>query len=164
MIRSLLILVCLSLLGACGAKANYIQGTKVPRTENNVAVINRLEQYRAAVEKKDAGAILLMTSQNYWEDGGTPGGDDDYGYDGLQEVLAATLSQAESIRYSMRYERVRYSGDLESENLQVFVDVLVDASYTIPDARGGLRRADKRDHNQLVLEWDGEKWMFLAGM
>jgi len=41
---------------------------------------------------------------------------------------------------------------------------LIDASYTITDARGQARRLDKRDQNELVLEYTGDKWLFLSGM
>ena len=44
------------------------------------------------------------------------------------------------------------------------VDVLIDASYSFLDPRGLEKRSDKRDQNQLVLEWSGEKWLFLSGM
>ena len=43
-------------------------------------------------------------------------------------------------------------------------EVLIDASFTVVDARGQDRRTDKRDQNELVLEWDNNKWKFLSGM
>ncbi len=151
------------LASACGPRTEYIKGTKIQRTNENQGLISRVEQYRSAVEEKDAAGLLLMASREYWEDGGTPAGEDDYGFAGLQEVLTTRFKQADSIRYSMRYKRIRMQNG-ESDTRRAFVDVLVDASFTIPDARGGLRRADLRDQGQLVLEWDGEKWMFLSGM
>jgi hypothetical protein len=44
------------------------------------------------------------------------------------------------------------------------VDVLIDASFTITDVLGKPKRPDKRDQNELVLEWDGKRWLFLSGM
>ena len=44
-----------------------------------------------------------------------------------------------------------------------YVEVLVDASYTISTA-GGPVRQEMRDQNQLVLEFDGRRWLFLSGM
>jgi hypothetical protein len=105
-----------------------------------------------------------MASEEYWEDSGTPSGDDDYGYEGLKEVLSSRFQQVDSIRYAMRYMRIRYQPATATEGRRAFVEVLVDASFTIPDARGGVRRADKRDQAQFVLEWTGEKWMFRSGM
>ncbi len=151
-------------LGACGPKANYIRGTKITRTQENQRLIKRVEDYRIAVEEKDAAGLLIMASREYWEDSGTPTGEDDYGFAGLKEVLTTRFRQAESIRYSMRYKRIRFVGESDSIGQQAFVDVLIDASFTVPDSQGGLQRADLRDQGQFVLEWTGEKWMFLSGM
>lgn len=156
--------LALGLGAGCAAKGQYIAGTKIPRTDQNQQIIHRVEEYRAALEEKDASRLLLMASRSYWEDSGTPSGEDDYGFAGLKEVLRTRFQQADSIRYSMRYKRIRHQPATANQPRRAFVDVLVDASFTIPDARGGLRRTDKRDQNQFVLEWDGERWMFLSGM
>ena len=42
--------------------------------------------------------------------------------------------------------------------------MLIDASFTVTSAMGQPKRPDKRDQNQLVLEWDGRRWLFLSGM
>lgn len=163
-LASLLALAAAAFSGACGSNGNYIAGTEIPRSDDNRSVINRVEEYRSALEEKDAAGLLLMASREYWEDSGTPTGEDDYGFAGLKEVLSTRFKLADSIRYSMRYKRVRYQNNTASGKRQAFVDVLVDASFTIPDARGGFRRNDKRDQAQFVLEWDNDKWMFLSGM
>jgi len=152
-------------LVACGGNDNFIPGTQVPSTTGNEELVHRVEEYRLAVEKQDAATLLLMASKNYWEDSGTPDGADDYGYDGLKDVLAGRFQKAESIRYAVRYMRVRRRGcDTDGAVCRAYVDLLVDASFTIPDARGEMKRFDKRDQNQVVLEWDGEDWLFLSGM
>jgi hypothetical protein len=145
------------LLGACASSSNYIYGTKVNDTEENRKIIDVCEQYRLAVEKKDAATLLAMASPNYWEDGGTPTGTDDYGYDGLRSVLETRFSRADGIRYRMRYMDVRRSGNRAS------VDVMIDATYSVASARGP-QRLDMRDQNEMVLEWDGSRWLFLSGM
>jgi hypothetical protein len=153
------ILALLLLPAGCGGAANNIPGTEIPQTRTNESIIKRVEQYRIAVEEKDAARLLLMASPAYWEDGGTPGGEDDYGYPQLREVLNGRFQQAKSIRYSLRYLRIR-----RKQN-KAYVDVMIDASFTVEDAKGEESREDKRDQNQLVLEWDPhkEQWMFLSG-
>ncbi len=160
----LLLVVSAGLFVACGPKANYIGGTKIRPTAENRGVIIQVEAYRAAVEEQDASSLLLMASRQYWEDSGTPDAADDYGFAGLQEMLGTRFKMVESIRYSMRYMRIRYTEENDDEPRRAFVDVMVDASFSIPNARGGTRRADKRDQSQFVLEWTGEKWLFLSGM
>ena len=151
-------------LAACGAHAQYIAGTKINDNDVNKSVLNAVEAYRNAVEKGDAQSLVLMASPKYSEDSGTPTIVDDYGFDGLQGVLATRFRAARDIRYSVRYVAIKPTCQALEAGCQAKVDVLIDASYTITDSRGQARRLDKRDQNQLVLEFDGNKWLFLSGM
>ena len=150
---------------ACAAKVNYVAGTKIPYSNNNKSVLAACEEYRLAVERGDADGLMLMAHKQYWEDSGTPSGSDDYGYEGLRNVLLTRLQKASDIRYTIRYIAVHQTcaGELEP-GCRASVDVLIDASFTIADVNGRSRRPDKRDQNQLVLEWDGHRWLFLSGM
>jgi len=60
--RWLLFATALS-LAACSAKAEYIGTTKIERSSENEDIIKRLEEYRLAVEQKDAGKLLSMASK-----------------------------------------------------------------------------------------------------
>ncbi|MBA3504110.1 MAG: hypothetical protein H0T65_27355 [Deltaproteobacteria bacterium] len=149
----------------CGARRSYVPGTKVQYSSQNKSVLDACEEYRLAVERADADALMLMAHRQYWEDSGTPSGSDDYGVEGLRNVLLTRLLKATDIRYTMRYVGVsqQCKGDLKP-GCRAAVDVLVDASYTITNVHGKAVRPDKRDQNQLVLEWDGRRWLFLSGM
>jgi hypothetical protein len=150
---------------ACAGRASYVAGTKVPYSPANKAVLEACEDYRLAVERADAEALMLMAHKQYWEDSGTPSGGDDYGYDGLRTVLTTRLQKASDIRYSMRYITVQQTcKDELKAGCKAAVDVLIDASFTVTSAMGMPKRPDKRDQNQLVLEWDGRRWLFLSGM
>jgi hypothetical protein len=155
-----------TLVSACGGKATYVPGTRVPYSAPNQSVLNAVEAYRLAVEERDAEKLLLMAHKaKYWEDSGTPSGSDDYGYDGLANVLASRLQKASEIRYSMRYMRVSQQCPSElAAGCQAAVDVIVDASFTIQNVQGKQVRPDKRDQNQFLLEWDGSRWLFISGM
>ena len=157
--------VLLFAISACAAEVKYVPGTKVPYSPNNDSVLKAVEDYRLAVERADVDALMLMADKQYWEDSGTPSGSDDYGYDGLRNVLLTRLPRASEIRYTMRYVNVKQScpGDLKPDCF-ASVDVLIDASFTISDPLGKPERPDKRDQNQLVLRWDGHRWLFLSGM
>src|SRR5687768_15754260 len=106
-VAPLFLAVALTLLAACGGSSSNIPGTKVPDTGENRDIINAVENYRIAVERRAAAALLLMASKNYWEDAGTIGGSDDYGYDRLRELLTGRFQQGSELRYSVRYRRVR---------------------------------------------------------
>ncbi|HEU0029966.1 MAG TPA: hypothetical protein VFQ53_04985 [Kofleriaceae bacterium] len=149
----------------CAHNGKYVAGTKIPYSDNNKSVLEACEQYRLAVERADADALMLMAHRQYWEDSGTPSGSDDYGYEGLRNVLLTRLLKATDIRYSIRYVAIHQqcAGDLQP-GCRAAVDVLIDASFTLTNAYGKPSRPDKRDQNQLVLEWDGRRWLFLSGM
>jgi hypothetical protein len=174
---SVLLAVTATFVG-CGAhNGTYVAGTTVPYSENNKNVLERCEEYRLAVEQRDSDSLMLMAHPQYWEDSGTPSGGDDYGYEGLRNVLASRLAKASDIRYSIRYMAVHEEcpGELKP-GCKAAVDVLIDASFTIPNAQGQPKRPDKRDQNQLVLQWTcgtGQKgapeggscrWLFTSGM
>jgi hypothetical protein len=162
-----LFVLCIAILalGCGGPKGKFVAGTRVPYTAANDAVLRACEDYRLAVERGDADALMLMAHRQYWEDSGTPSGSDDYGYEGLRNVLLTRLLKASDIRYSVRYVGVtqQCKGDLVA-GCRAAVDILIDASFTITNAYGKPTRPDKRDQNQLVLEWDGRRWLFLSGM
>lgn len=143
---------------SCAGRAEYIGGTKIPKNEVNEEVIKTVERYRQAVERKDAAALLLMASKKYYEDSGTPTGADDYGYDGLRDVLASRFQLAKNIRYSLRYLKIRTRAN------RAFVEVFIDASFSIKGPQGELRREDLRDQNLLVLAKEGNSWKFVSGM
>ena len=169
MINKLVLTFLIASVGACATKTTTIPGTKIPDTKINRDIIQAVEDYRIAVESKDTAALLLMASKKYWEDGGTPTGGDDYGYEGLRDVLKGRFTKAKDIRYSLRYMNVyrRCKPDADTtanDDCRAYVDVLIDASFTIKDARGLDKRPDKRDQNQLVMEWKNDKWLFLSGM
>ncbi len=158
---------CLTLaasVAGCATKRVYISGTRVPYTPNNKQLLDAVEQYRLAVERGDAEGLMLMANKQYWEDSGTPSGSDDYGYDGLRNVLMNRLSKATDIRYSLRYMAVTQECKTLQAGCKATVDILIDASFTISNVNGKANRPDKRDQNQLFLEWDGKRWSFLSGM
>jgi len=162
------LVICTLLLAALGCGAHhgsYVGGTRIPYTQPNDSVLQACEQYRLAVERGDADALMLMAHKQYWEDSGTPSGSDDYGYEGLRNVLLTRLLKASDIRYSMRYVAVHQQCPKElHQGCMAAVDVLIDASYTIANAYGKPSRPDKRDQNQLVLQYDGKRWLFISGM
>jgi len=162
--RLFLTAAILASIAACAKQGTFVPGTKIPYSDANKAVLDACETYRRAVEERNVDGLMLMVHPEYWEDSGTPSGSDDYGYEGLRNVLLTRLLKATEIRYSVRYIGVRQQCNELAPKCRAAVDVLIDASYTVTNAYGKPSRPDKRDQNQLVLEWDGRRWMFLSGM
>ena len=78
--------------GAC-AHTDYFPGTTILRNEDNIKIIETVEQYRRRMLEHNVEGLLVLASQTYFEDSGTPRSDDDYGFEGLKQVLARPSSR-----------------------------------------------------------------------
>src|SRR2546422_539382 len=107
-----------------------INGTGVIDTRLNRDVMEVCEKYRHAIEDRDAETLLSMASPAYFEDSGTPKGEDDYGYEGLRQVLNTRLSALKSIRYNIDYRTIEVRGN------RAHVDLRYDASFQLATELG----------------------------
>ena len=99
------------LLALLGCSKDLIPNTEVENTPENHEVIDFCETYRIALEAKDFARIVAMTADDYYEDGASPPGRDDYDRAGLQQRLSGRFSRLEEVRYDIRYRRVVYFPD-----------------------------------------------------
>ncbi len=134
-----------------------LPGTRIPATKENKAIVDRVEEYRIAMEQRDSAKILSMTSPTYYEDSGTLNGSDDYGYAGLRQVLNTRLPAIRSMRYAIQYRGVAQSGN------RATVDIRYDISYQIVTEIGD-RWERKQSDKRLELLNDNGRWLFLAGL
>ncbi len=147
-------------LAAVGcAHVDYIPGTTVLKTEQNQEVIDVIEQYRQRLIMRRIDELLVLASEKYFEDSGTPRSDDDYGYQGLREVLTKKLQRVKSLRYDLEYRSVKVTGN------RAEVEVFIDGSFELA-AESGDRYRRVNDYHKFILEKDKstEHWKFLSGM
>jgi hypothetical protein len=150
------IAVALTLAAGCAKK--YIPNTTVPDNSFNREVIAFCERYRLAVEEKDVGTLLVLASPDYYEDGGTPTGEDDFDYEGLRGVLINRFSKLKSIRYDVKYRRISH----ETDDV-IHVDYTYSASFQVTVA-GRDHWFRKVEDNRLVLVMVGDQFKILSGM
>jgi hypothetical protein len=140
---------------AC-SQIGTIPGTRIPDTRHHREIIARVEEYRRAMEQRDAAKLLSMAHPNYYEDSGTPSGADDYGYPGLKRVLDRSMSSMRAMRFAIQYRNIAIEGR------RATVDFRFDISYQVATDMGEKwerRQNDKR----MELEFDGNRWLFLSG-
>jgi hypothetical protein len=141
----------------CG-HTRYLAGTTIPATDENLAIVETIEQYRAFLIEKNIDGMLLLASKKYFEDGGTPQANDDYGYDGLREILTSRLGRVQSLRYDIEYQKVTVHGD------RAEVDAFLNGAFEL-QSETGERYRRVNDHHRFVLErTPNNKWRFLNGM
>ena len=151
-----MLLIAAALSSGC-AHITLIPGTKVADTKANREIIEVCERYRRALEERDPVTLLALAHPNYYEDSGTPKGDDDYGYDGLKEVLSKRLAALKTVRYNIEYRKIEITGRRAN------VDLRYDASFQLATEMGD-RWERKLNDKRIELENDGRRWLIIAGM
>jgi hypothetical protein len=147
--------LCFLVLACSGTR--LIPNTKVPDSPENQEIIGVCERYRHALIARDQVTLMALASPHYFEDSGTPKSDDDYGYDGLRQVIQDRLARLKSVRYDMEYRDVHIEGN------RAQVDVYIDASFQLTTG-GGDQYRHFTEYNRLELEHDGKRWLFTRGM
>ena len=142
--------------GAC-AHTDYFPGTTILRSEDNVKIVETLEQYRRRLLEHNVDGLLVLASQTYFEDSGTPRSDDDYGYEGLKQVLGNKLKLVKSLRYEIEYRNITVKGN------RAEVEVFLDGSFELA-AEAGDRYRRVNDYHRFVLERENDQWKFVRGM
>ena len=150
--------LCLTLFGAGAcAHTDYFPGTTILKNEENIKIIETVEQYRRRMLEHNVEGLLILASQRYFEDSGTPRSDDDYGYEGLKQVLTSKLKMVKSLRYEIEYRNIIVRGD------RAEVEVFLDGSLELA-ADSGDRYRRVNDYHHFVLEHENDQWKFVGGM
>ncbi len=143
---------------APGCKTQYIPNTTVEDTDQNRDVIDFVEKYRHAVERRNVGQLVNMAHPKYFEDGGNIEHGDDIDFDGLKNHLQERFALAKDVRYEVRYRRI---GSGRAGTIEV--DYTYTASFKIPTANGDVWRRVVQD-NRLLLVPEGESFKIVSGM
>lgn len=156
--RSLLLVLGLALLVGCTTR--YIGNTQVEDTEENRAILRVIEQYRRAVEDRDIQRILDLTSDNFFEDPGTPGDpSDDYDKRGLRLKLEESFAKVED--QNLRIDVLKLD-HLEENRASVDYRFAFRYRLMLPSAEGWREHVDV---NRVVLVREGDgQWRFLSGL
>jgi hypothetical protein len=146
-------------LALAGCSANLIPNTEVEDTPENKEVIDFCEQYRIALESRDAAKIMALVAGDYYEDGGSPPGEDDYDREGLEQRLRTRFTRVDSVRYDIRYRRVVYFVD----RVEVYYSFY--GRYQIAGNSGGEPQwFSKVGDNRLVLLRTPDGYKILSGL
>jgi hypothetical protein len=134
-----------------------IPNTYVEDTEENRETLSFVDKYRRAVETRDMGLLLSLASQGYFDDMGTPAGDDDIDYEALKAGLVRLREQVLAARYQISYRNVTYLND------RVLVDILYTGWFRV-DTPDGPRWNRRLEPHRLVLVREDGSYKILSGM
>ncbi len=145
-------LVCLS-----SCSTHLIPHTHVEDTPQNREVLAFVNRYRTAVESRNMDAVLALASRNYFDDMGTPIGEDDVDYDTLKKGLDRLRREILATRFQISYRGVTYI-----EN-RILVDILYTGWFQIKTEQGPQWRRRLEPH-RLVLAIEEGGYRIVSGI
>jgi hypothetical protein len=153
-----LLLLALLAVVAGGCAHSKIPNTEVEDTDVNREVVDFVERYRKAMERRDIATLLGMASRNYFDDMGTPTGDDDVDYDALRIGLGRLRNDVLDARYQIRYRGLSYIA-----NDRVLVDLLYTGWFKVETPEGVEWRRRLEPH-RMVLARENDTYKIVSGM
>jgi len=144
-------------LFACGP--SLIPDTTIEDTPDHRAILDVVEVYRNAVEKRDIRELRRVISTKYYENASTTDVDtDDYGTDEvLKQIFPILSNHVDKVLYTIEIT------ELTMQNDEAFVDYKYELKFHYTDgdkAHWGL----KQDINRLSLEREQHGWFIVSGM
>lgn len=100
----------LTLLAGCSTKK--IPGTEIDDTDDTRVILSVMEQYRKAVETRNAQTILDLADETFRDDGGSAAPEDDLDYKQLFTVLPARLSKMDDIKVEIAVRKIEVDREL----------------------------------------------------
>ena len=140
-----------------GCQKQYIANTEILDNDFNRDVLNFCERYRHGVEDKNVGLLLSLASPRYFDNSGTPSGDDDVDKAGLEQLLKTRFAPIESIRFEIIYRAIF------EMNSVIYVEYTYTMSfqYTLD---GETKWDNHTGDNRLELERNENGFLILSGM
>jgi hypothetical protein len=152
--RSLALTVALALT-ACGARR--IPGTEIPDNSDTRAIVGVIEEYRKAVEARNAEAVLALVSPSYFDDAGTPDPADDIDREQLSRALPEHFRQLTAVRLGIGVNAVDVKGDAATAN------VFYDGHYRVATS-GGEAAKSASDVSQMGFVRENGRWLIARGL
>jgi hypothetical protein len=154
-ILGLIAVVMLSV--ACGP--SYIKGTEILDTPENQEILDLVENYRMAIEGRDATMLAQVVSRSYFENASTTNiTDDDYGYEQLlKEVLPVLRDNIKKVIYKVTVDEIKARG----KQARVFVSFELTCQYV----EGGVEGwSTAKDRNRIDLVVEDGRWKISSGL
>ncbi len=148
------LLVALFVLAAC---ARNIPDTDIRDTADTRAVLDVIEKYRNATERRDAAAVLALVSTSYFDDAGTPDPGDDLDYVQLQKALIHDYQRLPAVRMELGVKQIEVDGD------KAFAIFFYDSHFRVTTPRGEVPKQTS-DQSRMTFRKEGGTWKITSGL
>jgi hypothetical protein len=100
-------------LGATGCTPKKIPGTDINDNDDTRAILDVIEAYRRAYEKKDSQTIVALLDESFRDDGGSSTIADDIEYKTANAKLDTLFNAAEDIRLDVSVRKIEFDDKMQ---------------------------------------------------
>ncbi len=143
-------------LAGCAPK--NIPGTPIPDTTVNRLLMQEMEAYRQAVERRDTDAIMAMVSPNYFDVRGHP--DDPvyhWNYERAKTDLPEKFAKVKDLRLEIQVRKIDVKGTYAT------VSYLFTENFVTQLPSGQFPKHDS-DVTQMAFQLVGKRWLIVRGL
>ncbi len=108
--KTTIALLVVTLLAGCAPKK--LPGTEIDDTDDTRFILAVMEQYRKAVESRNAQTILELSDESFRDDGGSAAPEDDLDYKQLVTVLPARMAKMDDIKLEIAVRKIEIDKEL----------------------------------------------------
>jgi hypothetical protein len=153
------LLLAATLVVAVGCTPKKIPGTDLDDSDDTRAILDVMEKYRVALEKRDAQSIIGLADESFKDDGGSANPDDDYNYHDLYTKLPETLKRLGDIRLELNVRKIELSEDTTSAR----ATFTYTQSYMMPGLQA-KKQSDTEIKQMILKKVDKGTWKIVSGV
>lgn len=133
-----------SLLVATSCAVHKIPGTDIDDTSDTKAILDVMDRYRRALERKDPDAIMKLVAADFHDDAGTSDPSDDLDRTAFQKTLPARLNRIEDISLDISVRKIVVEKDTASAVYYYNERFRLPSLTNRPQSEGDLERMEFR--------------------
>ena len=152
----LLSTLMLTMLLACGARR--IPGTDIEDNDDTRAILQVMEQYRVAIEARDAQGVLRLVSPSFRDDGGTSRPEDRVDYADLQKRLPVELAKLDDVKLDLTVRKI----EIEQATNTASAVYTYNLSFRMPQLSN--KPQSESEIKKMWFKRDGKQWKIASGM
>lgn len=146
----------LCLLVACAGRR--IPGTDIEDNDDTRAILQVMEEYRAAVEARDAQGVLRLISQSFKDDGGSSRPEDRMDYADLQKKLPVELSKLDDVKLDITVRKI----EIQSSTNSASAVYTYNLSFRMP--RLNTKSQSETEIKKMLFKRDQGQWKIVSGI
>lgn len=157
--KTTIAVVLLTLLAGCAPKK--IPGTEIDDTDDTRTILAVMEEYRKAMETRNAQTILGLADESFNDDGGSATPDDDLSYSELFTVLPARMSKLADVKVEIAVRKI----DVNKELGTALATYTYNTSFKLPGLNSKLQNeSDIKQMSFNLADRSKKVWKITSGI